>query len=104
MQTTPLLRWQHDVEHVRQLPPATDLRRLFFHRVDRVVRRDSTFLLHNRFFEAPPQLAGKRIEVRFDPLDLNQLEIYYEGKSQGAARLVDAVVNAQLPSANRKEH
>jgi putative transposase len=104
LQTTPLLRWQRDVEQVRQLPPATDLRRLFFHRVDRVVRRDSTFLLHNRFFEAPPQLAGKRIEVRFDPLDLNQLEIYYEGKSQGAPRLVDAVANAQLPSANRKEH
>jgi putative transposase len=104
LQTTPLLRWQRDVEHVRQLPPATDLRRLFFHRVDRVVRRDSTFLLHNRFFEAPPHLAGKRIEVRFDPLDLNQLEIYYEGKSQGAARLVDAVINAQLPSAKREEH
>ena len=52
----------------------------FFHRVDRLVRRDSTFLLHNRFFEAPPHLAGKRIEVRFDPLDLTQVEIYYEGK------------------------
>ena len=104
LQTTPLLRWQRDIEHVRQLPPATDLRRLFFHRVDRLVRRDSTFLLHNRFFEAPPQLAGKRIEVRFDPLERNQLEIYYEGQSQGAARLVDAVVNAQLPSVKREGH
>ena len=107
LQTTPLLRWQRDIEHVRQLPPATDLRRLFFHRVDRLVRRDSTFLLHNRFFEAPPQLAGKRIEVRFDPLERNQLEIYYEGQSQGAARLVDAVGNSQLPPAKceeRKEH
>jgi putative transposase len=102
LQTTPLLRWQRDIEHVRQLPPATDLRRLFFHRVDRLVRRDSTFLLHNRFFEAPPQLAGKRIEVRFDPLERNQLEIYYEGQSQGVAHLVDAVVNAQLPSAKRE--
>jgi transposase InsO family protein len=27
LQTTPLLRWQRDVEQVRQLPPATDLRR-----------------------------------------------------------------------------
>ena len=104
LQTTPLLRWQRDIEHVRQLPPATDLRRLFFHRVDRLVRRDSTFLLHNRFFEAPPQLAGKRIEVRFDPLERNQLEIYYEGQSQGAARLVDAVGNAQLPSVKREGH
>ncbi len=97
LQTTPLLRWQRDIEQVRQLPPATDLRRLFFHRVDRLVRRDSTFLLQNRFFEAPPHLAGKRLEVRFDPLDLTQLEIYCEGQSHGVARLVDAVVNGQLP-------
>jgi putative transposase len=98
LQTTPLLRWQRDIEQVRQLPPATDLRRLFFHRVDRLVRRDSTFLLQHRFFEAPPHLAGKRVEVRFDPLDPAQVEIYCEGQSQGVARLVDAVVNGQLPA------
>jgi transposase InsO family protein len=93
--TTPLLRWQRDIEQVRQLPPATDLRRVFFHRVDRLVRRDSTFLLQNRFFEAPPQLAGQRIEVRFDPLDLAHVEIFHDGKSAGMARLVDAVVNGR---------
>ena len=53
--------------------------------------------LQNRFFEAPSHLAGKRIEVRFDPLDLTQLEIYSEGKPEGRARLVDAVVNGLLP-------
>jgi putative transposase len=52
--TTPLLRWQRDIEHIRQLPPATDLRRLFFHRHDRLVRRDSTFWLHKCLYEAPP--------------------------------------------------
>ncbi len=41
--STPLLRWQRDIEHVRQLQPATDLRRLFFYRLDRLVRRDCTF-------------------------------------------------------------
>jgi transposase InsO family protein len=95
LQTTPLLRWQRDIAQIRQLPPATDMRRLFFHRVDRLVRRDSTFLLRNRFFEAPPQLAGKRIEVRFDPLDLEHVEVYCDGKLEGAARLVDAVVNGR---------
>jgi transposase InsO family protein len=95
LQTTPLLRWQRDIQQVRQLPPTTDMRRLFFHRVDRLVRRDSTFLLRNRFFEAPPQLAGKRIEVRFDPLDLAHVEIYCDGQPEGAARLVDAVVNGR---------
>jgi len=98
---TPLVRWQRDIEHVRQLPPATDLRRLFFYRLDRLVRRDCTFLLHNRFYEAPPHLPGETIEVRFDPLDAVEVEIYFQGKTQGTARLVDPVINAQLPSPKR---
>ena len=96
--TTPLLRWQRDIEHVRQLPPATDFRRLFFHRLDRLVRRDCTFQLHNRFYEAPPHLTGQTIEVRFDPLDPASVEIHFQGQPQGIARLVDPVLNAQLPS------
>jgi putative transposase len=97
--TTPLLRWQRDIEQIRQLPPATDLPRLFFHRLDRLVRRDSTLLLHSLLYEAPPHLAGKTIEVRFDPLDAAQVEIWFQGKLEAAARLVDPVVNADLPSA-----
>jgi transposase InsO family protein len=95
--TTPLLRWQHDIEQVRQLHPTTDLHRTFFHRIDRLVRKDSTFLLHGRYYEAPPELAGKRIEVRFDPMDLSQLDIHFDGQLQGQARPVDAVLNTQLP-------
>jgi putative transposase len=101
LNSTPLLRWQRDIEHVRQLPPATDLRRLFFYRLDRLVRRDCTFLLHSRFYEAPPHLPGETIEVRFDPLDAAEVEIYFQGKPQGTARLVDPVINAQLPSPKR---
>ena len=96
--STPLVRWQRDIEQIRQLPPATDLRRLFLHRLDRVVRRDSTFLLHNRLYEAPPHLAGYTIEVRFDPLDAAQVEIWFQGQSQTTARFVDPVVNSHLPS------
>ena len=96
--TTPLLRWQRDIEHVRQLPPSTDLRRLFFYRLNRLVRRDSTFKLRGQFYEAPSHLEGETIEVRFDPLDLSQVEIYFHGEAQGMARPVDAVINSQLPS------
>jgi hypothetical protein len=49
-----------------------------------VVRRDTTFLLHNRFYEAPPHLAGQRVEVRFDPLDVAQVEIWFQRLSNGA--------------------
>jgi transposase InsO family protein len=95
--TTPLLRWQQDIAQVRQPPPATELRPLFFHRLTRLVRRDCTFLLANRFYEAPPHLAGATIEVRFDPLDATTVELYSQGVAQGTARLVDPVINSQRP-------
>jgi putative transposase len=96
--TTPLLRWQRDIERVRQLRPDSDLRRLFFYRLDRRVRRDSTFMLQKHFYEVPSHLAGETIEVRFDPQDLSQVEIFFQGQTQGWARAVDPVVNAQLPA------
>ncbi len=96
--TSPLLRWQRDIEHIRQLPPSTDLRRLFFYRLNRLVRRDSTFRLRGQFYEAPAALEGETIEVRLDPLDPSEVEIYLQGQTQGVARPVDAVVNAQLPA------
>src|SRR6266487_310993 len=94
--TTPLQRWQRDIERVRQLPPATDVRRLFFYRLDRVVRRDSTFLLQNRFYEAPAHLATQKVEVRFDPIDPSQADVYLGGLFQGAARLADPIANGPL--------
>src|SRR5258708_14094227 len=69
LRTTPLLRWQRDIEQVCQLPPATALRRLFFHPLARLVRRDSPSILHIRLYDAPPHLAGHTVEVRLDPLD-----------------------------------
>jgi putative transposase len=96
--TTPLQRWQRDIGRVRQLSPTTDLRRLFFYRLDRLVRRDSTFLLHHRFYEAPAQVVGQTVEVRFDPFDPADIEIYAHGQCQGRARPVDPLINTQLPS------
>ena len=90
---TPLARWQRDIERVRQLPPWQDLRRVFFYRLDRLVRRDSTFLLQKRFYEAPGDLTGHKVEVRFDPLDPSQADVYFDGAFRGAARLVDPVAN-----------
>ena len=96
LSTTPLLRWQRDIASIRQLPPSLDPRPLFYHRTDRLVRRDGTFLLRHRFFEAPAHLTGHRIEVRFDPLAPDSAEIWCEGKHEGTARPVDPVVNGKV--------
>jgi transposase InsO family protein len=95
--TTPLQRFQRDIERIRQLPPHTDWRRVFFYRLDRLVRKDSTCQLKKRFYEAPLHLAGQRVEVRFDPRDTSEVELYFQGKLQGMARAVEPVINAQLP-------
>src|SRR5262249_36453868 len=97
--TTPLLRWQKDIEQVRQLPPGADLYRLFLHRLDRLVRRDSTFLLRNRLYEAPAPLAGHTVEGRFDPFQDGAVEVWVEGKLQALAGPLDAVGNGRLPAA-----
>lgn len=38
---------------------------------------------------------GKKIEARFDPLELTRVEIYCDGKPEGVACLVDAVVTGR---------
>jgi transposase InsO family protein len=97
LNTTPLLRWQRDIERIRQIAPSTDVRRLFFYRVQRIVRRDSTFLLQNRFYEAPALLVGQQVEVHFDPLDPSEADLYLDGQLQGQARPVDTIANASAP-------
>jgi hypothetical protein len=57
----------------------------------------------DKVVEAPPHLAGRRIEVRFDPLDPIEMEVYFEGQRVSTARPVDAVINAQLPPAPKPE-
>ena len=86
--STPLLRWQRDIEHVRQLPPATDLRRLFFYRLDRLVRRDCTFLLHNRFYEAPPHSVRRNHRSPFRSPRCRRSGDLFPGKTarHGASR------------------
>ncbi len=74
---------------------------LSLEQLNRLVRRDCTFLLHNQYYEAPAQLTGETVEVRFDPLDTAEVEIHFQGKLQGTARLVDPVVNAGLPPVKR---
>ena len=49
----------------------------------------------------PPGKSGETVEVRFDPLDIAEVEIHFQGKPQGSARLVDPVVNAGLPPVKR---
>lgn len=66
---TPLQHWLDEVEHLRPLPPGKDLDQVFLHRQKRTVRKDGTVRFAGRFYEVPAELAGQRVELRFDPHD-----------------------------------
>ena len=64
---------------------AETLRKAFLWRENRKVRHDGRIELQGNTYQVPAQLAGRRIELRFDPFDLANLEIWLDGNHLGKA-------------------
>lgn len=91
---TPMKRYQEGVSHVRPSPEGLlDYFRQIEHRR---VKRDRTIRVMGGIFEVPVGLIDKKVELRFHPEDLSQIEIYFDGKSYGLATVVNAHVNAKI--------
>jgi putative transposase len=95
----PLARYTAGLEHVRHADPDT-VRRAFLWREKRKVRKDATLSLQGNRYQVEPQWAGRPLELRFDPLDLSQIELYLDGDVKDNARLGWATVLVQ----NRQRH
>lgn len=81
---TPLERFQAGLNEVRSADAET-LRKAFLWRETRKVRRDGRIELQGNTYQVPAQLAGRKIELRFDPFDLSNLEIWLDGNNLGKA-------------------
>jgi transposase InsO family protein len=84
---TPLTRYSAGLEHVRSADPET-LRSAFLWREQRKVRRDATLALQGNSYQVEPHLAGRTLELRFDPFDLSHIELHLDGRSLGVAAVV----------------
>ena len=84
---TPLARFVAGIDRVRTVDPET-LRRAFLWREKRTVRKDGTISLQGNRYQVPSHLAGRTIELRFDPFDLAEMELYLDGKELGRARVL----------------
>jgi hypothetical protein len=49
----------------------------------RVVSKTATVSLHGNSFEVDAALIGRSAELVFDPFDLTDIEVRYEGRSMG---------------------
>jgi putative transposase len=84
---TPWARYTAGFDQVRHADPET-VRRAFLWREKRKVRKDATLSLQGNRYQVEPQLAGRTIELRFDPFDLSQIELYLDGARLGLATVI----------------
>jgi putative transposase len=98
-QQTPFARYTAGLDHVRHADPET-VRRAFLWREKRKVRKDATLSLQGNRYQVESQWAGRTLELRFDPFDLSQIELYLDGGVGDNARLGLATVIVQ----NRQRH
>jgi len=81
---SPLERFQEGLTEVRSADAET-LRKAFLWRETRKVHRDGRIELQGNTYQVPAHLSGRKIELRFDPFDLSNLEIWLDGSNLGKA-------------------
>jgi len=97
----PIDRFGMDLSRIRFLPPNQANDELFFVEENRTVKKDNTFSLKNIRYEAPRDLRGKTIQVRFDRHKLSRVVIFYKNQPMGDATPLDLIANGLFP---RKEY
>ena len=81
----PLRRWQEGVPVPLPLPTPAQLREAFLWSEFRTVTKTATVSLHGNTYQVDELLAGRKVELVFDPFDLADIEVRYGGRSFGQA-------------------
>jgi len=79
---TPLARYR---EFTPRYPTADVLREAFLWSETRLVSKTATVSLLGNRYEVDQALCGRRVELRFDPYDLELIEVYYASRPFGNA-------------------
>jgi putative transposase len=80
--TTPLARF---AGFTPRYPTPAELREAFLWAETRLVTKTATVSLLGNRYEVDQALCGRRVELRFDPYDLELIEVYYAGRPCGHA-------------------
>ena len=67
------------------LPTERSLREAFRWSEARTVSKTGTVGMHGNTYEVDPELAGRRVELVFDPLELAEVEVRLDGRHAGMA-------------------
>ena len=67
------------------LPTPAALHEAFLWSERRLVAKTATVSLHGNTYEVDAALVGRRVELVFDPFDLTDLQVRYQGRHMGVA-------------------
>ena len=99
MNLTPIERWRIDLPHVRQLGVlASQIDEMFYHRVQRQVRKDGCVSINGKWFEVPYALTEQKVQVVFDP----ETDVAKWVESEHGQRLGDAMILDKVHNTHRK--
>jgi putative transposase len=89
MGQAPLERFQQGLSQItlRQADPAK-LREAFLWRDKRTVTRTATLSLQGNRYSVDPLLAGQQVELRFDPFELSEVEVWQNSRFLAKAQVV----------------
>jgi putative transposase len=73
----PLERFRQDPAPTTRPADPEELRQAFLHRDQRKVTKTATFSFHHNRYRVPAYLRGQTIELRYDPFDLTQIELWF---------------------------
>ena len=93
---SPQERFARALPLLRTLDPQLDLDRLFYTRIDRLVRKDGTVRIDNELYEVNLALRGLKVQLELDPWVLNPILVRYKGQDFGLAKKVDRHLNSQI--------
>ena len=69
----------------RRCPTPRQLHEAFLWSERRTVRKTATVSLHGNTYQVDPSLAGRKVELIFDPFDLTSIEVRWQGSPAGQA-------------------
>lgn len=90
----PLTRFTKNIELIRPAPKNLDEH--FRTAVMRTVTKDRVVHLKGRLYEAPIDLISERIEIIYNPDDLQNIEARFKGKSYGFLKVLNMGVNVKV--------
>jgi putative transposase len=81
----PIARWARATPAERAVPDPARLREAFLWSERRRVTRTALVSLHGNSYQVDAWLAGRYVELVFDPFDLDRIEVRLAGKPAGTA-------------------